>query len=306
MQRLYATALLLFASLPLTHAAPLADDALHLWTDVPYADTTNRQQTLDLAVPRARTGPLPLIVFVHGGAWQGGRKQDGYGLLDRFVRSGRFAVASVEYRFSQHAIWPAQIHDCKAAIRWLRGNAAGYGINPDRIAVWGASAGGHLVAMLGTSGGQAELEGTLGRFTNASSRVRCVVDFFGPSDFVAMAQATNDYRHGERDAPVPRLLGGLMAERLDAARSASPASHATPDDPPFLIVHGTQDQLVPISQSETLARALTEAGVKSPPILIRMVGAGHGFQRPELDARIAQFFEQHLYDAPGSVSDQPI
>lgn len=306
MRRLSHLLLALLLLLARPGAADVTDEPFERFENIAYAGTSDRQQTLDLAIPRDRTNRLPLIVFVHGGAWEAGSKQDGYGPLAPYVRSGRFAVASVEYRFSQHAIWPAQIHDCKAAIRWLRGNADRYGIDPDRIGVWGASAGGHLVAMLGVSGGVPELEGVLGAFTNVSSRVTCVVDYFGPSDLLALVQVTNHFRHADRDAPIPRLLGGLTAEKMDAARSASPVTHATEDDPPFLIVHGTRDDLVPLGQSEALERALAAARPVTAPLLIRMNGAGHGFNSPELDRRVAQFFDHHLRSASAAPPDTPI
>lgn len=298
-------ALLLLA---LCVAAPpaRAEVPVDLFEDLDYAGSGDPQQRLDLGVPAGHTNRLPVLVFIHGGAWQGGSRQQGRGWLAPFVKSGRYAGASVEYRFSQHATWPAQIQDCKAAIRWLRGHADTYGLDPDRIGVWGDSAGGHLVAMLGTAGDVPSLEGTIGAFTGLSSRVSCVVDYYGPSDFMAMVQVTNAYRHGERDAPVARLLGGLVSERLDAARSASPVTWASADDPPFLIAHGTKDNIVPISQSETLVKALTDAKVAVPPRFIRMIDAGHGFGSAELNRRITQFFDRCLYGADETISVEPI
>lgn len=295
---------LVLAAWSLTLAAPAGE--FDRFPDLPYADTADPQQRLDLAVPRGATGRLPVIVFIHGGAWKEGSKKHGHGPLQPYVESGRYAVASVEYRFSQHAPWPAQFHDVKAAIRWLRGNSERYGLDPDHIGVWGASAGGHLAALLGTAGDVAELEGALGAFTGRSSRVACVVDYFGPADLVALSRITNAVTHNQSDAPIPRLLGGPVEERLAAARAASPVTHVSADDPPFLIVHGTRDNLVPLSESETLARALTDARPAVPPILIRMVGAGHGFGGPALDARVRAFFDKHLRGAVVEVSDAPI
>ena len=257
--------------------------------NIPYAATDNPKQRMDLYLPRNREeGKLPLIVYIHGGAWRAGDKKGGLGTLAPFLRDGHYIGASVEYRFSQDAIWPAQIFDCKAAIRWLRANAEKYKIDTDRIGVWGDSAGGHLVAMLGTSGGVKELEGDLGKFTNESSRVQCVVDFFGPSDFTSMSRITNSINHGAKDSPESKLLGGTPAEKPDAARSASPASFATADDPPFLIAHGSADNTVPFAQSELLNRVLLEAHVATPPVFIKMIGAGHGFSSAELHARIVK------------------
>jgi acetyl esterase/lipase len=212
----------------------------------------------------------------------------------------------VEYRFSQEAIWPAQIFDCKAAIRWLRANAAKYNIDPDRIGVWGASAGAHLAAMLGTSGGAEALEGSLGAFTNASSRVQCVVDCFGPSDFTSLSRNTNSIRFGAAGSPESRLIGGTVSENPEAARSASPATYASSDDPPFLIAHGTKDNTVPFSQSERMNKALLDAGATTSPVFIHMIGAGHGFHSGELNRRVAQFFDLHLCGRPAEISADPI
>src|SRR6185437_7517091 len=165
------------------------------------------------------------------------------------------------YRLSGEATWPAQIHDCKAAIRWLRANAAKYGLDPDRIGVTGASAGGHLAAMLGLGGGVAALEGDVGPHTGVSSRVKCVVDQFGPSDLLAMADHSSRIDHNAPDSPESKLIGGALQENKEKARAASPITYISRDDPPFLILHGTEDPLVPFNQSERLAEALKTVGV---------------------------------------------
>lgn len=286
--------------------APQIPEGVELLSDLNYAGSDNPKQTLDLILPRQREGRLPVLVFIHGGAWMAGHKKQGLGNLLPWVRDGRYAGASVEYRFSQEATWPAQIHDCKAAIRWLRGNAEKYNLDPGRIAVWGSSAGGHLVAALGTMGDVKELEGTLGRFTNESSRVQAVVDFFGPADFPAISRITNSIRFGTAGSPESKLLGGTVAEKPEAARSASPVTFASSDDPPFLIAHGTRDNTVPFSQSESMEKALLEAKVATPPVFIHMVGGGHGFRSDELNQRIAQFFELHLYGRKSDISSAPI
>jgi hypothetical protein len=167
---------------------PRIPDSVRTELDVPYAGTDNPRQRLDLFLPETATGekPIPLVAFIHGGAFRAGDKRCGWPMVARLVTSGAYAGASIGYRLSGEVTWPAQIHDCKAAIRWLRANAKRYNIDPDRIGVIGTSAGGHLVAMLGTSGNVAELEGTLGAHGDTSSRVSCVVDEFGPTDFLAL------------------------------------------------------------------------------------------------------------------------
>ena len=155
--------------------------------DLPYANSDNSRQTLDMVLPKEpQNETLPVIVFIHGGAWRTGDKRAGIPRIARLVATGHFAGVSVGYRLSQEAQWPAQIHDCKAAIRWIRANAEKYGLDPERIGVWGSSAGGHLVSVLGTSGEVPEMDGQLGQSPELSSRVTCVVDFFGPTNFFLM------------------------------------------------------------------------------------------------------------------------
>ena len=162
---------------------PKPPDGTKVLANLEYVPGGHERQRLDLYVPAEADAPLPVIVWIHGGAWLGGSKEMGVPALP-FVGKG-YAVASINYRLSQHAVFPAQIEDCKAAIRWLRANARTYNLNAGRIGVWGASAGGHLVALLGTSGGVEDFDGKGGN-ADRSSRVQAVVDFFGPTDFLQM------------------------------------------------------------------------------------------------------------------------
>ena len=172
------------------------------------------------------------------------------------VESGEYIGASVGYRLSDEAIWPAQLHDCKAAIRWLRANAKKYNLDPDRIGVTGTSAGGHLVAMLGTGGDVLELEGELGDHLKVSSRVNCVVDQYGPTDLLTMGGF-----HNNANSPESKLLGGAVQDNKKAARNASPTSYVSKDDPPVLLIHGTNDPVVPFNQSELLLQAHEDCGL---------------------------------------------
>ena len=174
----------------------------------------HERQKLDLYLPEKADGPLPVIVWVHGGGWLAGSK-DGGGPALPFVGKG-YAVAAINYRLSQHAKFPAQIEDCKAAIRWLRANAKTYNLDPDHIGVWGASAGGHLVALLGTSGDVKELEGKEGN-TDQSSRVQAVVDWFGPTDLTKMGGS-----HDQPNSPEARLFGGPVQENKEKAATSQP------------------------------------------------------------------------------------
>ncbi|GAA5507567.1 alpha/beta hydrolase fold domain-containing protein [Novipirellula caenicola] len=270
--------------------------------DLPYAGTDNPRQTLDLYLPKTRKDdkPLPVVVFIHGGGWQNGDKKGGYGPLAPLVESGQYIGVSVGYRLSGEAIWPAQIHDCKAAIRWLRGNAKRYNLDPDKIGVTGTSAGGHLVAMLGTTGDVPELEGQLGDHLSHSSSVNCVVDQYGPTDLLSMGGW-----HDDANSPESKLVGGTLQENPKAARNASPITYVSKNDSPFLIIHGTDDRVVPLDQSEQLHEALSKVGVES--MLVPVQGGGHGrFSSPEVAKRLKQFFDKHLLGKEVTISSEPI
>jgi acetyl esterase/lipase len=265
---------------------PQVPEGTKVYRDLAYVKDGHERQKLDLYLPEKAEGPLPLIVWIHGGGWQAGSK-------DRcpavpFVAKG-YAVASINYRLSQHAKFPAQIEDCKAAIRWLRANARKYHLDPDHVGVWGASAGGHLVALLGTSGGAKELEGKEGNL-DQSSRVQAVVDWFGPTDLTKMGGG-----HNRPNSAEARLLGGPVQENMEKAAVANPITYVSKDAAPFLIMHGDEDKSVPYSQSELLTEALKKAGVEVT--LVPIKGAGHGgpaFQRPEVRKAIEEFFDKHL------------
>jgi len=274
--------------------------------DVEYGKAGERSLKLDILRPRhPGDKPLPVIVWIHGGAWRGGDKAGGHGNLIPFVASGDYFGVSVGYRLSGEAIWPAQIHDCKAAIRFLKANAGKFNIDPDRIGVWGSSAGGHLVSLVGTSGDVKELEGENGS-PGQSSRVACVVDYCGPSDFLAAAKykRTGLPSPGLATSPESLLLGGAIEEKKEEARAASPVTYASADDPPFLIVHGTEDFTVMIEQAELLQAALKKAGASST--FLRIQGAGHGFGGPEVSKRVQAFFDKHLRGIDAEIKDETI
>ncbi|HWB09393.1 MAG TPA: alpha/beta fold hydrolase [Pirellulales bacterium] len=263
--------------------------------DLSYAGEKGAHQKLDLLLPKepAADGPLPVILYIHGGAWRGGSKREGIAFLTPSVASGKYAGVTIDYRLSPEATWPAQIHDCKAAVRWLRTNAKKYNLDPQRIGVIGGSAGGHLAAMLGTSGNIERLEGKVGDNLDETSRVSCVVDEYGPTELLAMSEFPSEIEHDSPDSPESRLVGGPVQQRKEVAKSASPITYVSSDDPPFLLIHGTDDPLVPYDQSERFLAALQEEGVDS--LLIKVQGGGHGgFRSSELDRRIRLFFDKHL------------
>jgi acetyl esterase/lipase len=268
--------------------------------DVEYARAGEKPLLLDLYLPDRPGGRWPVIVSVHGGGWAAGSKEESSGF--RYAAQG-YAVASIGYRLSGEAIFPAQIEDCKAAVRWLRANADKYNLDPSRFAAWGGSAGGHLAALLGTSGGVSELEGSLGN-SGHSSRVQAVIDFFGPTDLLQMdAQAAQQaavrapMKHDAPNSPESRLIGGPIQDNKEKANRANPIRYVSRDDPPFLIMHGDQDPLVPIGQSRLLHEALRGAGVEVS--FIPVIGGGHGFSGPDIDRHVDAFLEKHLkWQAP--------
>jgi acetyl esterase/lipase len=281
-----------------------AADIEHL-KNIDYVGGNNPRQKLDLLLPKDRAGKKrPMVVFVHGGGWMSGKKEDGLDIVRLLAASGDYATATINYRLTQEASWPAQIHDCKAAIRFLRGKATEYGIDPDKIGVMGASAGGHLVALLGTSGGVGDLEGELGPFVTQCSRVQCVVNFFGPANFLTFFGKEVAIEKLRRDNMAVRLLGKEADEIKLNAMAASPVNWITKDDAPFFTAHGTLDRLVPFAQAEELHGALGKSGVESH--LIAMEGAGHGFVNPELNRRIKLFLDDHLRGIKSEIPVGPI
>ena len=242
--------------------------------DLAYVINGHERQKLDLYLP-AQGENHPLIIWIHGGAFRIGSKEgNAYDPLPFAYVTEGYALASINYRLSQHAIFPAQIEDCKAAVRWLRAHAAEFKLDPNRFAAWGPSAGGHLVAMLGTAGHVAEFE--VGAHLDLSSRVQCVVDYFGPTDFLQMddQRLPDGMIHNTPDSPESELVGGLLQENPDKVAAANPITYVTKDAPPFLVVHGNQDPLVPYGQSVLLVEALQKVG--ADVTFYTVEGAGHG------------------------------
>jgi acetyl esterase/lipase len=256
--------------------------------DIEYAKPNGSGDTaqplkLDLYLPEDAKKPLPLVILIHGGAWESGSKDRCPGM--GFAQDG-YVVASINYRLSDVATFPAQIFDCKAAVRFLRAHATEYHIDPARVGVWGGSAGGHLAALLGTSGGVKELEGDLGN-ADQSSKVQAVCDWYGPADLFALGN-----KPGEPRDPVVKLLGGQPIKMKDKCISACPITHVTADDPPFLIMHGDKDNVVSPHQSELLVEALNKAGVPCTYTVVK--GASHGFRAQAQVDQVHKFFDKEL------------
>lgn len=261
---------------------------------------------LDLYLPEDGSGPSPLVIYVHGGGWQTGSK---FPCPATPMLGLGFAVASVEYRLSGQAKWPAQIQDCKAAVRWLRANATTYGIDPDRFGVFGPSAGGHLASFVTTSGGVGQhrvgqllvdLEGSLGDHPGVSSRVQAAVIYFGPSNFLRMSLFPSGIAHDEVDSGESKLIGAPIQTVPEAALSADPTQHVSQDDGPMLFVHGTADPVVPYAQSEHIWRIGREVHGLDNWRLLAVPEGGHG--GPGFPFVVVRdWFLEHLADRPNRV-----
>ena len=262
--------------------------------DIVYETVNGRELPLDLYIPEGASEPLPLIIWIHGGGWRGGSK-NGINRCAEVLKHG-YALASVEYRLSGEAKFPAAVEDCKAAISYLRWKAPKLGLDPDRFGVWGSSAGGHLVAMLGTTNDVLDFD-THPVTKMASPTVQAVCNWFGPTDFLRMNDVTGRIDHDAPDSPESLFMGFPIQEHPEKVQRANPITYVTPSDPPMLIMHGDDDQSVIYNQSELLIHALKKAGVESQ--LHRVKGGGHGFggaeESPEqLFALVLDFFNEQL------------
>jgi acetyl esterase/lipase len=274
-------------------AIPAVAGTFTTYEALEYANPGQRL-LMDLRVPDG-PGPHPVILYLHSGAWISG---DRFGGPARRQATRGYAVASIDYRLAPKHIWPAQVEDAKAAVRWLRANAARFKLDPNRIGVWGASSGGHIGAVLGTSGGVAALEGIELGNPQFSSRVKVVIDFYGPTDLLRMEADKLPCIPLDGNAPwmPPSLLMGCPIQQCqEKTRTASPMSYVTADDPRFLIMHGTLDCLVPYTQSVSLHDKLTEARVASQLVLIP--GGDHGgdvFNETKYQMIVDEFLDTHL------------
>ncbi len=275
------------------HASGTVDE------DIVYAELEGgRKLHLDLYRPR-HEGPRPTIVWIHGGSWLGGNKRPApRGLVGRLLERG-YAVAAVEYRFSNEAPFPAQIHDVKRAVRFLRRHAAALRVDPDRLASWGFSAGGHLSLLLGMTDGDDGLEPPPDGGPEVSTRVRAAASWVGPTDLRLYPPAA--------DGPIQKLMGGKpQGEAPDLYRLGSPVAHATADDPPAFLVYGKLDWLVPFEQATAIQAALDRAGVSN--VALWVDNMGHGNQMPlmppmkptkdEVEAAFFRFLESAFRRAP--------
>lgn len=266
MRRIISRSLLALACVALPC---FAADAVRDVPNIAYAQVDGRTLALDLHLPAGVKQP-PLVVFLHGGAWRAGDKSE----YPKFLVQRGYAVASVDFRSSNEARFPAQMHDIKAAIRLLRAQAKQYGYRADRIAVAGSSSGAHLAALVATSDGVAELEGNEGEHVRESSAVQAVISWFGASNFTTILAQSTPFGLNVREPALKQLLGGTPEEQPALAKLASPVTHVDAKDPPALLLHGDQDRQMPVNQTLELEAAYKRARV--PVELVIVDGAGHG------------------------------
>ena len=244
-----------------------------IYRNVLFASPQGHDLHMDLYVPQT-VKPAPVVIWIFGGSWKFGSKS--YHVIVRDLTRSGIAVAAIKYRMSGTAVYPAQLDDCRAAVQWLRKNGGHFGIDPQRIGASGESAGGHLAALLGT------VEG--------ASSVRAVLALYPPTDLVTLGR---EFANPEKPSNIEKLLGGPIEQKLALAAEASPVNNVSASSPPFLLIHGARDELVPLEQSLELQRRLARANVEAR--LIVVPDKGHWFR---LDANqmaeVARFFRRHF------------
>lgn len=263
-----------------------SDPDIEFRKDVQYGTGGDAPLYLNLARPKQRSGKLPVAAVIHGGGWSGGNKDMHDPQIRDLARHGYLAV-SIGYRLAPKHAFPAQIEDCKCALRWLRANADELAIDPERIGVIGFSAGAHLALLLGTMDSADGLEGE-GGSPGQSSKAEAVVAFAGPTDLAAELPAASV-------EIVERFIGGSRDERAEAIRQASPVTYVDASDAPVLIFHGTRDEIVPVDQATKMSDALARAGV--PGRVELLIGAGHGWGSPDVERTLVEsteFLDEHL------------
>jgi len=289
-----------------TTMGTMRSQAQTTYKDVAYASVSSAQK-MDIYIPATGQAAYPLIVWIHGGAFMLGDKaaSPDVGVITKIVAKG-IAVASINYRFSQAAIYPAQINDCKAAVRFLRANAAKYKIDADRIGSWGGSAGGCLSALLGTTSGVTELEGAELGNAGFSSKVIVSVDWYGPIEFLTMdAQATAQgftLNTNAATSPESRLIGAAIQTVTEKTNKANAMAYVTADDAAFYIQHGTADKNIPLKQSENLYAAVAAAKGPSHAVYESLAGAAHADAAFETDANVSKvitFVSKYLFAQTG-------
>ncbi|NEW81036.1 MAG: alpha/beta hydrolase [Mariniphaga sp.] len=267
-------------------------------SNVAYA-SLSPAQVMDIYLPEG-DGPFPVVVLIHGGAFKMGDKEMESRNAEALVAKG-YAAASINYRLSGEAKFPAQIEDCKAVVRFLRANAAKYRLNPDKIGSWGASAGGNLSALLGTSSGVAELEGKELGNSGVSSKVIASVDWFGPINFLTMDDEAKALgftgRTNSESSPESQLIGKAIQSVPELVKKANPTTYITADDAAFFIQVGSMDRNIPYSQSRNFYDAIKPVIGAGKVSFELLEGAGHGgpqFSAPSNIEKVIAFFDKYL------------
>ena len=270
------------------------------WENLSYANDTLVSHRMDIYLPMTGEAQHPAVIVVYGSAFFGNdMKHTAYEVMGEALLNSGFAVVAVNHRSSRDAIFPAQIQDIKAAVRFIKANGNKFQIDTSFVGIAGYSSGGHLSAMIGTSGHTiqktintktAQIEGEVGNYTSYSSSVNAVVDWFGPIDFQSMDSCGSTMVHDAPDSPESIFIGGPIQDNDDLCALASPISYIDTDDPPFLILHGDADPLVPHCQSEMLYKGLQKAGVSSSFVLVPEAGHGPGLFKEEYFRMMCDFF----------------
>ena len=272
------------------------------WKDVNYAGDSNEYHNLDIYSPEVERQSYPVVIVVYGSAWfSNNSKGSVMGNIAKPLLEAGFAVITPNHRSSNDAIFPAQINDIKAVVRYVRANAEKYQLDSSFVGITGFSSGGHLAALTGTSRSvgiftvgseSADIEGKVGEFLNFSSSVDAVVDWFGPTDFLKMDSCGSSMAHNPANSPESNLVGGAIQENKDKCALANPITYVNKNNPPFLILHGDKDPLVPHCESELLFHALQKAGVQSQFVLVPEGGHGPGLFEEKYYKMMVDFFNE--------------
>tara|TARA_B110000091_G_scaffold151565_1_gene161392 strand:+ start:687 stop:1607 length:921 start_codon:yes stop_codon:yes gene_type:complete len=260
-----------------------------------YAGNGNIRQALDIYIPHNRVSEkLPVVVYIHGGGWAR-QSKDFAGHVMPFIRTGRYIGVAINYRFVNEATILEIVYDCKAAIRYLKANAKKYGIDKNKIGVWGHSAGGHLAAMIGLTSASKALEGDVGYYKKENGSVACAVDADGPTDFESLKSVEEEYKNSP-------LFKSFFNNDMEAVKLASPITHADGSCIPFFIYHGVKDKAVSVKQSEELYDKLTKKGAKEIYFL-KITDGGHVFSDERITQQMLNFFDRYLHDDKSVVVD---
>lgn len=295
-------ALLLYTAPAMAQQGDLSIGAT--WKNISYAADTLIGHKMDIYLPANDAATHPVVVVIAGSAWFGNdTKERAFKTVGTPLLKAGYAIVAINHRSSREAVFPAQINDVKAAVRFIRANAAKYRLNTYKIGIAGDSSGGHLSAMMGVSRNTDahtigdythSLEGAVGEYPDARSSVQAVASWYGPTTFQKMNECGSEMDHDAPDSPESTVIGGPIQENDALSALADPITYVDPSDPPFLLAHGDKDPLVPHCQSELLYEALQNAGVESRLIIVPGGEHGKGMWINKYTSQMVAFFDQHL------------